>query len=515
MNRTVAGRIAAAAVRTSGSIVTLALVPRPLRCETSDSEPFTLGESTTLVVEPRPELIAVGVLAADLLGRVTGRAIEVRYADDAARTRDVIRLRLVAPGTEADAAFVAGDEAYRLEVRRDRVEVLARSAAGLTHAVITLRQLLRQAGDGRWSVPVASVEDVPRFAWRGLSLDVARHFLGVDAVKVVIGLMAHYKLNVLHLHLTDDQGWRIHTPSRPALTRLSSDTAVGGDPGGFYSPSDYADLTAYAAARGIVVVPEIDVPGHVNAATHAYGELTPSGEPTDVYQGIEVGFSRLHAAAPATTPFLEAVFGDIAAMTPGEYVHIGGDEVLTMEHDEYAGLVDTAARVVRAAGKKVVGWQEIAHTPLEPGTVVQYWDPRADPAPFVAAAHAGARFLMSPASKVYLDMKYDASTELGLEWAGYVEVRDSYDWEPTTLIDGLPAEAVVGVEAAIFTETVRDLDGLLSLLLPRLAAVAEVAWTAPEQRDWDDFRARVAQHARFWDRLGLPWTASPQVDWER
>jgi hexosaminidase len=398
-------------------------------------------------------------------------------------------------------------------VTAGRVDVIARDTAGLTHAVVTLRQTMRQDGSGRWYVPGMDVLDAPRFAWRGLSLDVARHFLPVEAVKVVIGLMAHYKLNVLHLHLTDDQGWRLHVPSRPHLARASSSTSVGGDPGGYYTPSDYADLVQYAAARGITVVPEIDVPGHVNAATHAYGELKPDGQPTDVYTGIEVGFSRLHADLPATEPFLEAVFADVAAMTPGDYVHIGGDEVLTMEHDEYARLVGAASRAVRAAGKKVVGWQEIATTPLEPGTVVQYWDPREDPQPFVDAARAGAFLLMSPGSKAYLDMKYDATTELGLEWAGHIELRDAYEWEPTTLLPGVPAESVIGVEAAVWTETIRNLEDLTAMLLPRLAAVAEVAWTPPEDRGWDGFAKRVAQHGAFWERLGLRWHRSPQVQW--
>ena len=486
------------------------VVPRPVRLETRAEEPFAVGESATVVVDPRPDLIAHGVLAADLLGRVTDQAIEVRYTEDSRGARDVIRLRLAGPD-EAD--LLPGPEAYRLDVTPSRIEAVARTSAGLTRAVVTLRQLLEQGSDGVWRVPAVRVHDAPRFAWRGLSVDVARHFLSVDVLKVVVGLMAHYKLNVLHLHLTDDQGWRLHVPSRPHLARKSSGTAVGGDPGGCYTPTDFADLVQYADARGITVVPEIDVPGHVNAATHAYGELNPDGVPTDEYTGIEVGFSRLHADLPATGEFLRAVFADVAAMTPGEYVHIGGDEVLTMEREEYATLVGQASAAVRAAGKKVVGWQEIAATPLEPGTVVQYWDTRVDPEPFVAAARAGASILMSPAPKVYLDMKYDESTELGLDWAGHVEVRDSYEWEPTTLVDGLPPEAVVGVEAAVWTETIRDLDGLMTMLLPRLAAVAEVAWTPPERRDWDEFRTRLAPHGAFWDRLGVRWYASPQIEW--
>ncbi len=487
----------------------LGIVPLPARCDVQDGAAFVVGEATTVVVDPHPDLIAHGVLAADLLGRVTGQPVEVRYSDDSRGVREVIRMRIV----DEDPDLLAGDEAYRLVIAPQRVEAVARSSEGLTHALASLRQALRQGRDGSWSAPAARIDDAPRFAWRGLSVDVARHFLPIDALKVVVGLMAHYKLNVLHLHLTDDQGWRLHVPSRPHLTRKSSGTSVGGDPGGYYTPTDFGDLVQYASVRGITVVPEIDVPGHVNAATHAYGELTPDGVPTDVYTGIEVGFSRLYADLPATGEFLRDVFTDVAGMTRGRYVHIGGDEVLTMEHDEYARLVAQAAAAVRAAGKEVVGWQEIATTPLEPGTVVQYWDTRVDPAPFVAAAHAGAKLLMSPGSKAYLDMKYDATTELGLEWAGHIELRDAYDWEPTTLVEGLPADAVIGVEAAVWTETIRDLDALTSMLLPRLAAVAEVAWTDPERREWEDFRSRIAQHSDLWNRIGLRWYASPQVDW--
>ena len=484
----------------------IALVPRPRSVEAQDAPPFVLDEATTVVVEPRPELIQVAVLAADLLGRVAEQSVQVRYRD--AGERGVLLLRL----TEQ---LDGGDEAYRLIVRADRVDVEARTAAGLIRAIVTLRQLMTRDRTGRTIVPAVRIEDAPRYAWRGLSIDVARHFVTVQDLKVVIGLMSHYKLNVLHLHLTDDQGWRLQIPSRPNLTRLSGTTAVDGDPAGFYSSADFASIVQYAEARGIRVVPEIDVPGHVNAATHAYGELTPSGEPTDAYTGIEVGFSFLTADLPATTPFLQAVFSDVAAVSPDAYIHIGGDEVLTMAPEEYASLVATASRAVRATGRQVIGWQEIAHTPLEPGTVVQFWDPRADATPFVAAAQQGAKFLMSPGSKTYLDMKYDASTELGLEWAGHIELRDAYDWDPETLIEGMPPEAIIGVEAAVWTETLRDLPALTSMLLPRLAAVAEVAWSAQEDRDWEDFRSRVAAQAAFWDRLGLRWYASPQVDWRR
>lgn len=483
----------------------LRLVPAPRLAEPRDGAPFVVSASTTVTVGVGPAEVSLGILAAEELSRVSGSTVEVRYRSVAEPTQPGDVALLLVPGQYSG-------EQYRVDVASDRVEIAAGTAEGLVRGLATLHQLLRphEGSFAAWPVHVA---DEPAYGWRGLSVDVARHFFGVDDLRVVVDLMTSYKLNVLHLHLSDDQGWRLAVPSRPDLVARSGGTAVDGDPGGYFTTEEFEALVAYAAARGVRVVPEFDVPGHVNAALHAYGELTPSGEPTEVYTGIDVGFSRLYADLPATEPFLRDVFADLAAVTPGEYLHIGGDEVHTMEHAEYARLVALASDAVRAAGKQVIGWQEIATTPLEPGTVVQYWDTRMDPAPIVAAAEAGARLLMSPGSKVYLDMKYDADTALGLEWAGHIEMRDAYEWEPTTLVPGLPEGAVIGVEAAVFTETLRQLDDLTTMLLPRLAAVAEVAWTRPEQRDWADFSARIAGHGPYWDAKGLTWYPSPQVDW--
>ena len=261
------------------------------------------------------------------------------------------------------------------------------------------------------------------------------------------------------------------------------------------------------------MVPEIDVPGHVNAALHAVPALNPDGVAPDVYEGVAVGFSSLRSDLPETVPFLTDVFGDLAAMTPGEHLHLGGDEAHHTPPDEYVRLVGAAVAAVRATGRTVVGWQEGAAAPLPPGTVVQLWDTRADTAPVVAAARAGARVLMSPADHVYLDMQYAAGHALGQDWAGYVELRDAYAWEPAATVPGLDPAAVVGVEAAIWTETLRTRDEVMSMLLPRLAAVAEVAWSS--SADWEQFRERVAPHAAAWDRDGLAWHASPQVDWRR
>ncbi|MCC2334300.1 family 20 glycosylhydrolase [Cellulomonas wangsupingiae] len=483
-----------------------AIVPVPLVVQPSSQAPFVITRSTVVVVDADEELVPVAVLTADLLGRVSGRAVEIRYAEPDAP--GVVRMRLVED-------LPPGPETYRVVVGQGRVRLEARTTDGLVHAVVTLRQLLRERADGGMQVDAVRIEDAPRYPWRGLSLDVARHFVSVPDLRVLIGLMGHYKLNVLHLHLTDDQAWRLDLPSRPELVRRSSAHSVGGDPGGYYSATDWDEILAYARARAIRVVPEIDVPGHVNAALHAYDELNPDGRAPDEYLGIEVGFSRLHDDLPATHAFLADVFGDLADMTPGGYLHIGGDEVLTMAPDEYERLVRSAAAAVTAHGKRVVAWQEVASVAeLPAGTVVQYWDTRVDPAPFVAAARAGARLLMSPASKVYLDMKYRPGFPLGQEWAGHVELRDAYDWEPDELVEDLPPDAVVGVEAGLWTETLRTLDDLTTMLLPRLAAVAEVAWSAPDRRDFDDFTARLRAHGRHWDRLGLAWHHTPQGSWD-
>ncbi|PZR54407.1 beta-N-acetylhexosaminidase [Xylanimonas oleitrophica] len=417
-------------------------------------------------------------------------------------------------GVRAGGAATS-DERYTLTVSPEGVVVAAPQPVGLLHGVRTLRQLVTADG----SVPAVVVRDAPRYPWRGLSVDVVRHWFGPAVLRRVVDLAGAYKLRVLHLHLTDDQGWRIEIPSRPALTERGGRTQVGGElpagERGYLTVDEFRELQEYAARRFVTVVPEIDLPGHTNAATHAYGELTPDGVPTDAYGGIEVGFSRLWADNPATEPFLRDVLGDVAAMTQGPWVHVGGDEAPQLDVAEYSAIMDLAQRVVREAGKTPVAWQEAARAGIEPGTVLQFWDPKVETGvePFTRAAEAGARFVASPGSNAYLDMKYTPEHPLGLEWAGHVELRDAYDWEPAEAVPGVPADAVEGVSAAVWTETLTTQDELFSMLLPRLPAVAELAWTTPSGRDWESFRVRVATHAPGWRTQGWSFHPTPQVDW--
>jgi hexosaminidase len=396
----------------------------------------------------------------------------------------------------------------------------------LFHAVQTLRQLLPAAiesdqnmrATGAWSLPPGRIVDRPRFAWRGGMLDVARHFFTVDEVKQYVDLLALYKFNTMHLHLSDDQGWRIQINSWPKLTTVGGATEVGGGPGGFYTKADYAEIVRYARDRFITVVPEIDMPAHTHAATASYPELgcgRPMPDPPlnaatpTLYTGTAVGFSALCHDKAVTFRFVDDVVRELAAMTPGPYIHLGGDEVEVLTPQQYAAFVERVQGIVARHGKTMVGWDEIGRAKLRPGTIAQMW--RADTS--VAAVRQGARVIMSPATKAYMDMKYTPATEIGLDWAALIELQTAYDWDPVTHFNGVTERDVLGVEAPLWSETVVNITAAEYLLMPRLPAIAEVGWTANAGKDWESFRRRIAAHAPRWRFLGINYYPSPQVAW--
>ena len=344
-----------------------------------------------------------------------------------------------------------------------------------------------------------------RFEWRGVMLDVARHFFGVDDVKRFVDVVARFGFNRLHLHLTDDQGWRIEIESWPRLAEVGGATAVGGGAGGWYTRRDYAEIVEHAAERDVVVVPEIDLPGHVNAALVAYPELAPPGYEPQPYTGTDVGFSSLDMQSPRVREFVDEVIGELASITPGAYIHIGGDEAHATERDEYVEFVEFACGVVRRHGKQPIGWEEIAQTRLEPGTVVQHWKSAEH---VQAAVRQGARVIMSPATRTYFDLKYDATTKIGAEWAGHVSVRDAYEWDPLTQVEGVTEADVLGIEAALWSETMSTLRDVEYMAFPRLLALAEVTSTQPQERSWDEFQARLPALERGLDELGVTYFRS-------
>ena len=423
-------------------------------------------------------------------GRFTPGA--ARAASPAAQgVADYLAPRLGAGGPELVLELVAGLEREAYELDTVAGVLRAGDPAGLFRGAQTLLQLLPDA-------PPVRISDAPRYAYRGVMLDIARHFFGVEDVLAVIDLAAGYKLNALHLHLTDDQGWRLAIDGWPKLTSEGAATEVGGGPGGFYTRADYERIVAHAASRHITVVPEIDVPGHANAALNAYPELGDGRAPGH-HTTIHSPNRSLEVRSDVVRRFLADVVGQVAALTPGPYVHLGADEDEATEHADYVEFVRWAAELVGSHGKRPIVWEEAAVAPLPPGTVVQHWT---NPERVRDAAEQGLPLIMSPAPHTYLDQKYDDGTELGLSWAGNVEVRDAYEWDPGD---------VLGVEAALWTETVEDLRAIEYMLLPRLPAVAEVAWSAA--RGWDGFAARLAAHGARWAADGVSFHRSPQVAW--
>jgi hexosaminidase len=480
------------------------VVPAPATVTPSDAA-FTLADGASIVTTPDAAM-PIGEYLAALLGHDT--SVRSSTSPGAAeRPRGGIGLAL-------DPAAPEGAEAYQLDIAADGVSIRSRAAAGLFYGVQTLRQLMPGDLKGPITLPGGRAVDRPRFAYRGAMLDVARHFFGVAEVERLIGLSTMYKVNYLHLHLTDDQGWRMAVDSWPRLATEGGRTHVGGGNGGYYTKDDYRQIVAYAAARFVTVVPEVDLPGHTNAAQASYAELNCDGKATAPYTGINVGFSAPCAGDPDTNRFLTDVLGELAAITPGRYLHIGGDEATNMTPAAYASMVNRAQAVVAAKGKTVVGWHQIAGSTLTESAVLEFWDTSTSAPPAMnRAVAAGHPVILSPANHAYLDQKYDASTRIGLQWAGPTSVQASYDWNPSTLLTGIGERSILGVEGALWTETVTTMDDVEYLAFPRLAAIAEIAWSPASTHDWTAFRVRLGAQAARWNALGVHFARTGDVSW--
>ncbi|MFE1550073.1 family 20 glycosylhydrolase [Streptomyces sp. NPDC058718] len=430
----------------------------------------------------------------------------------------------------------AHGEAYVLTIDDDSATIRSTTVEGVHRGLTTLLQLAATSTAPGY-VPCGTVVDSPRFAWRGLSVDVARILLGVDDLEKIIDLADLYKLNTLHLHLTDDAGWRLPVTGRPALT--------AGGPS--YTRSDYERVIAYAAERFITVVPEVDMPGHSAAAIAAYPEL---GIPAS----NRFAAGTLDTHSDATWLFVEDVIRSLSELTPGRFIHVGGDEAFGLTSSEHAAFVERAARLIRAAGKEVVGWQEAARAQLPSGSVIQHWiehDKLRGLVPTADAVHTGledrgipidlvhrildessgdlpaarqqnAWILLSPASVAYLDRRYaepssdptqDADrARLGHPLYPPTLVRDSLEWEPDLVSDEIDPERITGIEAAVWGETTDSPDDVGLLLLPRLPLVATQGWSR-SRLPWDEAMQRLPAHAPIWEAMSLSWFASAEIPW--
>ncbi len=484
------------------------VLPAPVQARPAAGVAFAITEQTSIFVEPGSAQI--GCYLAALLRPSTGFPLTVYMA-----SADV-GISLLLSGAPAEV----GEQGYQLDITATSITVRANRPAGLFHGVQTLRQLLPVAAEavtaqpGPWLVPGGQIVDYPRFAYRGAMLDVARHFFPVAAVKRYIDQLALYKVNYLHLHLADDQGWRIAIDSWPRLATYGGATAVGGGPGGHYTKADYAEIVSYAAVRHITVVPEIDMPGHTNAALASYAELNCDGKARSRYTGMKVGFSSLCVGSEVTYRFVEDVVRELAAMTPGPFLHIGGDEAASTTDADYTTFIQRVHKIVAAQGKTLVGWHEVLNAGQFTQTVAQFWWRATKTHNVVAsAAAAGTRIIMSPADRAYLDMKYRDSSKLGLDWAGRIEVDRAYGWNPGAYLNGVPESAVFGVEAPLWSETIRSSADIEYLAFPRLPALMELAWSPWSSHNWEAFRARLAAQGPRWQVMGVNFYRSPLIAW--
>jgi hexosaminidase len=472
--------------------------------------PYRITRGTRVRVDGPAEARRVGAYLAGILRPSTGYPLPLIDHGNAG-----IRLVL------ARGDF--GAEGYRLHSAADGVTITASAPAGLFHGVQTLRQLLpaavekRTVQPGPWQIAGGTIEDHPRYAYRGAMLDVARHFFTVAQVKRYIDRLALYKINELHLHLSDDQGWRIAVDSWPRLATYGGSTEVGGGAGGYYTKADYREIVRYAASRYLEVVPEVDMPGHTNAALASYAALNCDGVAPPLYTGTNVGFSSLCVPKDITYTFVDDVVRELAALTPGRHLHIGGDEAHSTSHSDYVTFMDRVQPIVAKYGKTVIGWHQLTGAHPVKGALAQYWGldstSAAEKAQVAEAARNGTGLILSPADRVYLDMKYTKDTRLGQDWAGLVEVKRSYDWNPGAYLPGVPADAVKGVEAPLWSETLTTSADIDYMAFPRLAGVAELGWSPAATHDWDAYKVRLAAQGPRWTALGIGFYRSPQVPW--
>ncbi|MCA0197712.1 MAG: beta-N-acetylhexosaminidase [Proteobacteria bacterium] len=430
------------------------------------------------------------------------RALDELLAGLGVATNDAASVRIRLQRMD-DAAL--GEEGYRLVVGDEGIELSARTDAGLFHAVQSLRQLLPAQAQPEYRLPHLAIDDAPAYRWRGLSLDVARSFLPVEYLEKHIDRMALFKLNRLHLHLTDDQGWRMEIKRYPKLVEIGGGSAVEGGRAGYYTQEQLRHLVAYAQERGITIIPEIDMPGHVQAALASYNELACDGvDNLSTYSGREVGFSVLCLDKPEVVyPFVRDVLEEVVSVFPSQEIHMGGDEI---KHPLYADFIARTAAMVREMGRTPIAWEEGSVADTSPDLMLQLWNDGYDIAPAVAKGHP---LILSPCTYFYIDH------------GNYAGQPDTYDWcrkegvplERIYGFDPTPFETAVGVEAALWSELVHADATADDRLWPRLAAVAEVGWSPAGRRDYDGFRQRMGALRPHLDALGIVYHPEPDLGW--
>jgi hexosaminidase len=533
----------------------LDIVPKPVSAKIGRGH-FTLTRRTRIVAAPGAGAGAELAIAKDLaayLRPATGYPLPT--VSGAPRPGDIV----LAIGTPATLTARDRAEGYQVGTTASGAKIEAPTAHGLYDGIQTFRQLFPawinspRVMPGPWTAPTVSITDYPRYPYRGLLLDIARHYESPAAVEKLIGQVAAYKIDVLHLHLSDDQGFRLAINGFPRLTSVGAAGSVGTggrliDPGGFWSQAQYKAVVADAAAHFITVVPEVDSPGHNNAIIMSeYNDTKNPAFPVSPH-GIDcgtnkpprwdytedVGYSALCPDSPDTWAIMTAIIRQLTAITPGPYYDLGGDEVPSslLSAPRYAAFINKEAGIVTGHGKTVMGWADIAGKGTRPpaGSIAEYWQPASGSSSGTATGREAVakhmKIVMAPANHTYLDQKYAVGARssvppsLGMNWAcpRGCDVSSAYNWNPGGFVTGVTDRNVIGVEGAMWGETVANLSNADYMVFPRLLALAEVAWSPPAQRTatspaYHNFLRRLATQGARLQAAGVNFYPSAEVPW--
>ncbi len=496
----------------------LAVIPQPVSL-TRSAGSFAIDGSTFIVAGS--ESIAGASYLARRLQNATGYTLPIREQRSDDDLGAAITFRLDSPPAGASSL---GEEGYRLSVAKEGIDISASRLSGLFYGVQTLLQLLppevyskdaRSLKTGELTLPLVEIADRPRFAWRGLMIDVSRHFFSKEQIIKTIDAMAMHKLNVLHLHLTDDPGWRVEIERYPRLTTIG---AIGDrtNPDGperlYFSKDDIREIVAHASRRHIIVVPEIDMPGHAMAAARAYPEFFD-------------GYKTFNPANQETYEFVKNVLSEVMDLFPSGYLHFGGDEVrdhrwaemrsiqtFMQEHgytdlSEVEGHFDRfVADFIAEKGYTPIGWDEVVEFDVNPDTIVQWWL-HLRPEARDHAIRKGYRVIISPTNYLYFDYP-NGPGEPGAPWEGNDNGPNSFElihqWEP--IPDGYSQEEesqVLGLQANLWTEFIKSNGYYEYMLFPRLSAMAEIAWSPKGAKDLDEFKRRLRVQCQRYEAMGL------------
>ena len=495
------------------------IIPQPVKLQPQEGV-FEIQPDTLIVADKKAKPLAATLN--EMLSPAMG--FSLKTVKRSKQKENLIQLRL-----NSSLENTLGSEGYNLIVTEKQIQLQAADKAGIFYGLVTLKQLLpkeiynqTKVNEATWNVPCVQIEDYPRFQWRGMHLDVCRHFMPKEFVKKYIDLIALHKMNVFHWHLTEDQGWRIEIKKYPKLTEVGAwrkETVIGrnsdeydGKPhGGFYTQEEVREIVAYAKERFITVVPEIEMPGHSQAALAAYPEFSCTGGPFEVRTKWGVEENVYCAGNDETLEFLQDVLKEVLKLFPSEYIHIGGDECpktrwekcpkcqarikaegLKDEHELQSWFVKQIDNFLTKKGRRLVGWDEILEGGLAPGATVMSWRGMEGG---ITASKAGHDVVMAPTPYTYFDYYQATPENEPLAIGSFLPLDKVYSFEPIPdTLTAQEAKHILGAQAQVWTEYIPTPEQAEYMALPRMCALAEVVWTPAEKKNYDCFYKRLASH---------------------